>query len=74
MNETFQAGYRGDPGTAVAVAKSPYIVGLHMPPQYRLNTPRSCASLWTFRSSSIRVCWMFPATTGATIIAPIDNV
>ncbi|MGH7224305.1 MAG: flagellar basal body P-ring protein FlgI, partial [Gemmataceae bacterium] len=40
VNETFQAGFRGDPGTAVAVAKSPFLIGLRVPPQYRLNTPR----------------------------------
>lgn len=40
VNETFQAGYRGDPGTAVAVAKGPNVIALRVPPQYRLNTPR----------------------------------
>jgi hypothetical protein len=40
VNETFQAGYRGDPGTAVAEAKSPSLIGLRVPPQYRLNMPR----------------------------------
>ncbi|MHB1427007.1 MAG: flagellar basal body P-ring protein FlgI [Gemmataceae bacterium] len=40
INETFQAGFRGEPGTAVAVAKDKYSVGLRVPPQYRLNTPR----------------------------------
>jgi flagellar basal body P-ring protein FlgI len=40
INETFQAGYRGDPGTAVAEAKDKYSVVLRVPPQYRLNTPR----------------------------------
>ncbi len=40
INETFQAGFRGDPGTAVAEAKDKYRIDLRMPPQYRLNTPR----------------------------------
>lgn len=40
VNEAFQAGYRGDPGTAVAVAQDKYTIALRVPPQYRLNTPR----------------------------------
>jgi hypothetical protein len=40
INETFQAGYRGDPGTSVAEAHDKYSVALRVPPQYRLNTPR----------------------------------
>ena len=40
INETFQSGFRGDPGTAVAEAKDKFRIDLHMPPQYRLNTPR----------------------------------
>lgn len=40
INDTFQAGFRGDPGTAVAEAKDKYRIDLRMPPQYRLNTPR----------------------------------
>ncbi|HTU22577.1 MAG TPA: flagellar basal body P-ring protein FlgI [Gemmataceae bacterium] len=40
VNESFQAGFHGDPGTAVAVAKTPYLIALRVPPQYRLNTPR----------------------------------
>jgi hypothetical protein len=40
INETFQAGFRGEPGTAVAVAQERYLIGLRVPPQYRLNTPR----------------------------------
>jgi flagellar basal body P-ring protein FlgI len=40
INETFQAGFRGDPGTSVAEAKDKYSIALHVPPQYRLNRPR----------------------------------
>jgi hypothetical protein len=40
INETFQAGYRGDPGTSVAEAHDKYSITLRVPPQYRLNTPR----------------------------------
>jgi hypothetical protein len=40
INDTFQAGYRGEPGTAVAVAQDNVRVSLRVPPQYRLNTPR----------------------------------
>jgi hypothetical protein len=40
VNETFMAGYRGEPGTAIAVAQERYLISLRVPPQYRLNTPR----------------------------------
>jgi hypothetical protein len=40
INETFQAGYHGEPGTSVAEAKDNMQVFLRVPPQYRLNTPR----------------------------------
>jgi hypothetical protein len=40
VNEAFQAGFRGDPGTAVAVAQDKYSISLRVPPQYRLNMPR----------------------------------
>jgi hypothetical protein len=40
INETFQAGYHGEPGTSVAMAKDKYNIDLRVPPQYRLNTPR----------------------------------
>ncbi|HEY7327216.1 MAG TPA: flagellar basal body P-ring protein FlgI [Gemmataceae bacterium] len=40
INDTFQAGYRGDPGTSVAEARDKYSIALRVPPQYRLNTPR----------------------------------
>jgi hypothetical protein len=40
VNETFQAGFHGEAGTAVAVAQNPTVIALRVPPQYRLNTPR----------------------------------
>jgi hypothetical protein len=40
INEAFQAGFRGDPGTSVAEAKDKYSIALRVPPQYRLNRPR----------------------------------
>jgi flagellar basal body P-ring protein FlgI len=40
INDAFQAGYRGDPGTSVAEAHDKYSVALRVPQQYRLNTPR----------------------------------
>jgi len=40
VNETFQAGFRGESGSAVAVAQNPTVIALRVPPQYRLNTPR----------------------------------
>jgi hypothetical protein len=40
VNEVFQAGYHGEPGTAVAEAKNNLGVVLRVPPQYRLNAPR----------------------------------
>jgi hypothetical protein len=40
INETFQAGFRGDSGTSVAEAKDKYSIALRVPPQYRLNMPR----------------------------------
>jgi hypothetical protein len=40
INETFQTGFRGDASTAVAVAQERYLIGLRVPPQYRLNKPR----------------------------------
>jgi hypothetical protein len=40
INETFQAGYQGEPGTSVAEAKNNVQIVLRVPLQYRLNTPR----------------------------------
>jgi hypothetical protein len=40
INDAFQAGFRGDPGTSVAEAHDKYSVALRVPPQYRLNKPR----------------------------------
>lgn len=40
INETFQAGYRGEPGTAVAEAKDNQQILLRVPAQYKLNAPR----------------------------------
>jgi hypothetical protein len=63
VNETFQAGYRGDPGTAVAVAQDRYLIGLRVPPQYRLNTPRF-----------LRVVLDIPFLTDPRLLdAPLNN-
>jgi hypothetical protein len=40
INETFQAGFHGEAGSAVAVAENPTSVRLRVPAQYHLNTPR----------------------------------
>ena len=40
INETFQAGFHGEAGSAVAVAENPTNVRLKVPAQYHLNTPR----------------------------------
>jgi hypothetical protein len=63
INDTFQAGYRGEPGTAVAMAKDKYSIALRVPPQYRLNTPRF-----------LRVVLDIPYTTDPRILAsPMNN-
>jgi hypothetical protein len=40
INQTFQAGFAGNPGTSVAAARDKVGIMLRVPPQYRLNTPR----------------------------------
>jgi hypothetical protein len=40
INETFQGGQRGFPGTEIATAKTKAVVALGVPPQYRHNMPR----------------------------------
>ncbi|HZV07979.1 MAG TPA: flagellar basal body P-ring protein FlgI [Gemmataceae bacterium] len=63
INETFQAGYHGEPGTAVATAKDKYSIALRVPPQYRLNTPRF-----------LRVVLDIPYTTDPRVLAsPMNN-
>jgi hypothetical protein len=63
INESFQAGYRGEPGTSVAEAKDKYSVALRVPPQYRLNTPRF-----------LRVVLDIPYITDPRVVAcPMNN-
>ena len=63
VNETFLAGYRGEPGTAIAVAQQRDLISLRVPPQYRLNTPRF-----------LRVILDIPFTTDTRILdVPANN-
>jgi hypothetical protein len=53
VNELFQVGLHGAPGTTIAEAKNHLSVMLCVPPQYRLNTPRF-----------LRVVRLIPLTDG----------
>jgi hypothetical protein len=59
INETFQAGFRGEANSAVAVASDNQSVRLRVPPQYRLNTPHF-----------LRVVRLVPLTTQLDLPAP----